>query len=178
MIRREETVSSFAPDSFQPEVRFIADAMLGRLARCLRFLGFDTLYFSGISDSRLVRMAREQGRAILTRDSRLVKIKGLENCLLIASDDHFQQLLETADRFQLKQFQFLSRCVACNGSLRDVADKSVVKDSVPEYVFLHNERFRKCADCGKVYWEGSHARKFRNEIKEIISHIDRASHNK
>jgi len=168
MTRREETVSSLTPDSSHNEVKFIADAMLGRLARWLRFLGFDTVYFSGISDGRLIRIALEHGRTILTRDTRLVKVKGLKSYLLIASDEPFQQLLETISTFKLTQFQLFSRCVTCNGKLGKIRDKSEVKDSVPEYVFLHYNVFQKCADCGKIYWEGTHPRKFREEVRGIL----------
>ena len=76
---------------------FIADAMLGRLARWMRFLGFDTLYFHDIKDSRLIRIAREQDRVILTRDTRLVQIKGVNKYLLIKADDSFHQLIEVID---------------------------------------------------------------------------------
>jgi uncharacterized protein len=168
MIRREETVTSLTPDSNQEEVKFIADAMLGRLARWLRFLGFDTVYFSGISDVRLIRIACEQDRTILTRDTRLIKIKGLRSYLLIASDDPFQQLLETISTFKLREFRLLSRCVKCNGNLQKIKDKSEVKDLVPEYVLLHYNLFQKCTDCGKIYWEGTHPKKFRQEIQEIF----------
>ena len=168
MTRREETGTSLTPDSTQREVTFIADAMLGRLARWLRFLGFDTVYFPGIIDARLIRIALEQNRTILTRDTRLIRVKGLRSYLLIASDDPFQQLLETISTFKLRQFRLLSRCVKCNGNLLKIKDKSEVKDSVPEYVFLHYNLFRKCADCGKIYWEGTHPRKFREEIQGIF----------
>jgi uncharacterized protein with PIN domain len=60
-------------------MQLIADAMLGRLARWLRFLGFDVLYFPDISDSELVKIAREQDRRILARDTRLVRRNGLKN---------------------------------------------------------------------------------------------------
>lgn len=168
MARREETSPSITPDSIQHAGKFIADAMLGRLARWLRFLGFDTAYYPGINDRNLIRIAREQDRTILTRDTRLVKIKGLKSYLLIASDDPFKQLLETISIFKLKQFQLLSRCVACNGNLEKVEDKSEVKDSVPEYVFLHYDLFRKCADCRKIYWQGTHHKKFREDIRGIL----------
>ena len=81
MVRREEIINSLTPDVPSKEYQFIADAMLGRLARWLRFLGFDTLYYPDIPDSDLVRIAREQNRYILTRDSRLVKIKGLKDSM-------------------------------------------------------------------------------------------------
>lgn len=168
MVRREETVSSLTPDSNQNEITFIADAMLGRLARWLRFLGFDTAYFPGISDRSLIRIAREQDRTILTRDTRLVKMKGLKNYLLIVSDDPFQQLMETINGCKLRQFQLLSRCVSCNGKLEKIMDKAVVKDAVPEYVFLHYGLFQQCTDCGKIYWEGSHPKKFREDVRGIL----------
>jgi uncharacterized protein len=168
MIRREETTPSFTPDSTQHEVTFIADAMLGRLARWLRFLGFDTAYFPGISDNGLIRIALEQDRTILTRDTRLVKIRGLKKYLLIASDEPFQQLLETISTFRLRRFQLLSRCVACNGNLQKIREKAEAKDSVPEYVFLHYDLFRKCEECGKIYWEGTHPRKFREDVRSVL----------
>jgi uncharacterized protein len=173
MIRREETVRPLTPDSFENEIRFLADAMLGRLARWLRFLGFDTVYVPGISDRSLIRIAREEARTILTRDTRLVQIKALGSHLLISSNDPFQQLLETISGCGITKFRLLSRCVACNGNLGEVRDKSEVKDSVPEYVYLHYNLFRKCAECGKIYWEGSHPKKFREDVRGMLGMVDK-----
>jgi uncharacterized protein len=152
-------------------MKFIADAMLGRLARWLRFLGFDTLYYSGISDSRLIRIAREQDRVILTRDTRLIKVKGLQNYLLITANDTFKQLLEVIDSLKLKRFNPLGRCVRCNGELIKIKDKAEVRDSVPEFVFLQHNDFLKCRDCGKIYWSGSHPKKFREKVGDILEAI-------
>jgi len=148
------------------EVLFLADVMLGRLARWLRLLGFDTLYYNDISDNRLLRIAKEQGRLILTRDTRLIKIKGIKDYLLIKANDSFSQLLEVIDTLKLTQFNLLSRCVKCNGMLTRILDKNEIKDSVPEFVFLHFNLFLRCSDCGKVYWEGTHPRKFREKLSE------------
>ncbi len=145
--------------------------MLGRLARWLRFLGFDTLYYSGISDANLVKIAKEQDRTILTRDTRLVKMKGLGGNLLITSNDSFRQLLEVLQAFNLNRFDFLGRCVKCNGELLKIADKERVKDAVPEYVFLQHSDFLKCPDCGKIYWQGSHPKKFREKMAEILPDV-------
>jgi uncharacterized protein with PIN domain len=149
--------------------RFIADAMLGRLARWMRCLGFDTLYIRDIKDSNLIRIAREQDRCILTRDTRLVKIKGVNNYLLIKANDSFHQLIEVIDTLQLSQFTPLSRCVVCNGMLTRVMSKHDIKDSVPEFIFLNMNVFLKCPDCGKIYWEGSHPKKFKEKLDMIIS---------
>ncbi len=150
-------------------MRFIADAMLGRLARWLRFLGFDTFYCSGISDSRLIRIAREQDRVILTRDTRLTEVKGLKHYLLIRANDSFGQLVEVVDSLKLRRFNLFSRCVKCNGELAKIIDKAEIKDSVPEFVFLQHNDFLKCADCGKIYWEGSHPKKFRDKVGDILA---------
>lgn len=152
----------------KPDPQFIADVMLGRLARWIRFLGFDTLYYSDISDRRLIRIAREQNRFILTRDTRLTKIKGMKDYLLINANDSLKQLLEVIDALKLKRFNLFSRCVSCNGQLIRISDKIEVKDSVPEFVFLNVTVFQKCSDCGKIYWEGSHPKKFKEKISEII----------
>jgi uncharacterized protein len=151
-------------------MKFIADAMLGRLARWLRFLGFDTLYYPDIQDGRLISIAREEGRCILTRDTRLIQVKGLKDYLLIHSNSTFQQLIEVIETFQLTQSGLPGRCVACNGLLKPVPDKNEVKDSVPEYVFLSFNMFSRCGDCGRVYWEGSHAGHFK-EMLEKIKHL-------
>ncbi len=149
-------------------MKFIADAMLGRLTRWLRFLGYDILYYPHISDAKLIRIAREQDRLILTRDTRLVQSKAAKNHVLITANDPYQQLIEVIDSLKLKRFDLFSRCVSCNGELTKIIDKEEIKDSVPEHVFLHHNDFMKCRDCGKIYWEGSHPKKFREKVNEII----------
>lgn len=150
------------------DFRFLADVMLGRLARWLRLLGFDTLYYTDISDNRLLRVAKEEGRFILTRDTRIVRIKGIKDFLLIRANDSFSQLLEVIDTLKLTHFKLLSRCVTCNGMLKRILDKHEIEDSVPEFVFLHFNLFLKCSDCGKVYWEGTHPKKFREKLAEVL----------
>lgn len=156
----------------QPKVsrdqRFIADVMLGRLARWLRLLGFDALYYSNISDNRLLKVAREQGRLILTRDTRLIKIKGVKDYFLIRSNDSFEQLIEVIKALNLRHFRLLSRCAVCNGLLSRISDKTEVKDSVPEFVFLNFHTFLKCSECGRIYWEGTHPKMFREKLTEVL----------
>lgn len=148
-------------------LRFIADVMLGRLAKWLRLLGFDTLYYTDITDKKLLKVAREQGRFILTRDTRLVKIKGVKDYLLIQSNNSFEQLLEVIKALNLKHFNLLSRCAECNGLLSGIS-KMDIKDSVPDFVFLNFHDFLKCTECGKIYWEGTHPKMFKEKLAEVL----------
>ncbi len=151
-------------------MRFIADAMLGRLARWLRLLGFDTLYCPDISDSRLLRLAREQDRFILTRDTHFLNVKNFRDYLLINSNNPFEQVLEVVEALNIKEFK-PGRCANCNGVLAKVRKKEDVRDMVPEHVFLNSDTFLKCQDCGNVYWEGSHLKMFREKLCDVLKGV-------
>lgn len=149
-------------------MKFIADAMLGRLAKWLRLMGFDVLYYPDIRDKELIKIAREQERTILTRDTRLVKSRGIKKPVFIESDDISDQLLQIKDKLNFCDASPLGRCEICNGSLSDVAEKKEIRDLVPDFVYHNFDSFVRCAACGKVYWEGSHYRKIRETIGEIL----------
>lgn len=146
-------------------MRFIADAMLGRLARWLRLLGFDTLYFADIDDGELMKLARKEDRLILTRDSQMNK-KDIPGLLLIRSDDAMEQALQVVGDLMLR-LPAEGRCANCNGLLEDVRDREDIRDFVPDYVFHAFHRFRRCSICGKVYWEGTQYRRFKERVEEI-----------
>ena len=151
--------------------RFIADAMLGRLARRLRLLGYDTAYERGITDAALLARALKEGRIILTRDTKLVERKAaLGQSFLILSNDPAGQLKEVFSHFSLEPSlsALPGRCSVCNGELEREPDKSAVRDLVPEHVFLNRKDFYRCSGCGRVYWEGSHAERFKKLLNDII----------
>ncbi|MDI6802012.1 MAG: Mut7-C RNAse domain-containing protein [Thermodesulfovibrionales bacterium] len=154
-------------------IRFIADAMLGKLSKWLRILGFDTLYFKALNDNELVKIAKQQQRILLTRDTLLVKIKRIDGYILINSNDTFEQLREVL--LWIKDSDAIAtghpRCVECNGEL-DIADSELIRDDVPEHVFLNSKSFFRCRDCGKVYWEGSHKKLIDTKLQEMLKEID------
>lgn len=147
-------------------MKFIADAMLGRLARWLRLMGHDTLYSPGISDLEVLRLAKEQGRIILTRDRHFME-RNIRGCLFVCSDDVFMQIAEVAGAFDLKKGGLPGRCAACNGLLEEAA-RGDVEGLVPEHVYRETVYFQKCSLCGKIYWRGSHFRNFSRILDEIV----------
>lgn len=151
-------------------MEFIADVMLGRLARWLRLLGFDTFYSNKISDSALLKIAKEENRLVLTRDTHFLHFKNFENYLFINSNETINQLIEVIKFFGIKEFE-PSRCVKCNGTLLDIIDKNEVNTIVPEHVYIRNNKFFRCKECGSVYWQGSHVKRFREKVCETLKNV-------
>ena len=149
-------------------MKFVADAMLGRLAKWLRLMGFDVLYYPDIRDRELIRIAREQERTILTRDTGLMKAKGVIDPVFIEADDVSAQLLQIRDRLDFCAAAPLGRCELCNGLLSGVTGKKDIRDIVPDFVYHNYDHFVRCAGCGKVYWEGSHYREIREKIGRVM----------
>ena len=149
-------------------MKFIADAMLGRLAKWLRILGFDVLYYPDIDDREIVRIAREQERTILTRDTQLIKRRGLPGVIFIDKDDVVDQLILIRTRLGFSQVVFSGRCAICNGLIDEVPQKEEVRDLVPDFIYLNSPVFMRCSDCGRVYWEGSHGKGMREKVKGVL----------
>jgi uncharacterized protein with PIN domain len=157
-------------------MKFIADSMLGRLAKWLRMLGYDTLYYPRIEDRLLLRIAREDDRILLTRDTRLVKARGLRKFLLLTANDPFDQLRSVVRTLNLQYYKsggstsMLSRCSICNCTISDIP-KEKAKEHVPEYVYLSSDRFKYCTGCDKFYWDGTHPGKLRVKLSEVLEDI-------
>ena len=157
-------------------MKFIADSMLGRLAKWLRLLGFDTLYYPHIEDSLLLRIAREQDRTILTRDTGLVKIRGIRSYMLLEDNDTFNQLSKVINAYNLLsqlseegKISLLSpgRCSICNELLKEVA-REKAQPHVPEYTFKTCSSFKHCEKCGRFYWKGSHQENLQKKLSELL----------
>jgi len=136
---------------------FIADCMLGKLAKWLRVLGFDVLYFSRIEDDDLLRVARSEGRILLTRDTRLAARARTVRGLLIDSERWEDQVRQVLDVFDLRgEAAPHSRCIACNLALKPLV-RERVRNLVVPFVLERGRAFSLCPGCGRVYWKGSHA---------------------
>ncbi len=151
----------------EAEIRFIADSMLGKLAKWLRILGYDTLYFRDGEDTRLLATARRESRILLTRDTRLIRRRRLCPILFVHHDRVWDQLRQVARELGLTMGErFGSRCLRCNRSLALLA-RDQAAGQVPEYVFRHHEVFSRCEGCGRVYWAGSHLRHMEETVRVL-----------
>ncbi len=139
--------------------------MLGRLARWLRLLGYDTEYDNRASDLELARRARAEGRILLTRDRALASRRGLHT-LLIDSEVLEEQMRQVVEVFGPPDDPVTPRCMVCNAPLGE-AEPDRVQEQVPPYILHAHERFWLCAGCGRVYWEGTHAEGIRRRIEAL-----------
>ncbi len=154
--------------------RFLCDAMLGSLARWLRFFGYDTLFCEpGLPDRDLARRACEDGRWLLTRDRELAAAG--PKTLMVRAEDLEAQLEEVFLRLELSPPPDLekARCAACNGELEPVPLEAVA-DVVPPYVRRTAPRFSRCRRCKRVYWPGSHSERILATMEGVARRV--ASH--
>lgn len=149
--------------------RFIADVHLGGLAHLLRMCGFDTLYETNFDDSEIAAIAAHDGRIVLTRDRELLKRRGITHGCYVHMLKSAQQLREIFDRLDLvRNMRPFTLCLYCNAPLHAI-DKALVQQRIPPAVREHYESFSTCDVCQRVFWEGSHWRRMRALLDEIIS---------
>ncbi len=140
--------------------RLAADAMLGSLARKLRALGFDTAYYKSGDDAGLLRLASESERIVVTSDrglAALARNRGIGAILVAGKSDgqRIRRLAEGAKALGIELTRGDPLCSVCGGELLPV-QKTKVAGAVPPSVEKRHRLFFRCADCGQLYWRGSH----------------------
>jgi len=141
------------------ESRFALDTHLGRLARYLRLLGFDTLYRNDYTDDELARLASAEHRILLTRDPGLLKRRVVTHGYWIRTSDPQEQVREVLERFDLRGAMTpFTRCLRCNTRLQAVRKEDFL-DRLPPMTKVLYDEFCWCATCGRAYWKGSHYRR-------------------
>lgn len=150
-------------------MKFICDDNLGRLAKWLRTLGYDTLFFDPIVDGELVSRALKENRVVLSRDTHLsrFKLKLGERLLLIKSDKHLEQLKQVIEHFKLKTDKNLlfSRCLICNQVLEKV-EKEIIKDRLYPHVYRTQDNFVHCPKCDRIFWSATHVEKMTKTLSQ------------
>jgi uncharacterized protein with PIN domain len=149
---------------------FVADCHLGKLAKYLRMMGFDTLYFPSIDDDDLVSLATEEERIILSRDRELCARKKAP-CLLLQPEDTVEQLKTVVAAYGLKTLNSpFSRCLVCNAPLQSI-DKKEVSGRVPSKIEKFFSDFAICPECKKIYWHGDHYKRMKRLIETVLEEV-------
>ena len=149
--------------------RFLADAMLGRLARWLRVLGLDTAYDATLVDAALVQLAAADDRILLTRDRQLLRDLRPARALELRSDAPLGQLRDVVTALALPApRELFTRCLLCNAVLSEPLDHAEVREVVPPRALGLPGPVRRCPRCKRVYWPGSHARRMRQALERTL----------
>jgi len=147
--------------------RFVADVMLGRLARWLRLLGYDVVY-EHLADDLLIELLKREDRILLSRDRALVEAVGEEQAYFVRNQRVNRQVAEVVRRFDLNTEDFLfTRCTLCNTLVVPTALEDV-REEVPPYVAATQREFWRCPGCGQIYWKGSHLDRAREWLQKAL----------
>lgn len=149
-------------------IRFVADRMLGRLARMLRLLGYDTDYSPEITTAQLQDIARGGERIVLTRGQAAKRFPALANVFSVKSENAAEQLREVIEHFKLDVRSGLwTRCTLCNGPIERI-EKGAASGLVPPRVFEAYQDFYRCSRCRHVYWQGSHVERILKNLERLL----------
>jgi len=152
--------------------KFIVDNNVGKLVKWLRIMGYDTLFFNGKNDSRMIAIALAESRIILTRDTQIMKRRvvtsGQLKAILIESDKPELQLHQVVETLNLDcQLKPFSICLECNQLLLE-RSKQQVEDLVPPYVFQTQDQYMECPACHRIYWKGTHWQAMTEKLKNLV----------
>ena len=153
------------------EPLFAADAMLGRLARWLRVLGYDTTCDAQLADPDLVRAADAEGRVLLTRDRHLLRELRPAHSLELRQDEPLAQLRHVVQELGLAgPRRLFTRCLLCNCVLQEVP-AAEARPLLPPGVQALDGPVRRCPACRRLYWNGSHVRRMRAALQRGLPEI-------
>jgi uncharacterized protein with PIN domain len=149
-------------------MKFIADVHLGKLAKLLRMLGFDTLYNNSLTNSELKSVALEQGRMLLSRNASINNYKTQLQSFYISYEHPELQLQQVMQHFNLtKQIHPFTRCIICNGILQPIAKEDILLQ-LPQNTIQYFNEFWQCNNCKRIYWKGSHYEHMSQLIEKIM----------
>ena len=150
------------------DIRFAVDRMLGRLARMLRLLGYDTLYANDMTAAQLLAIGRSRERAVLTRGKTAQRFPHLDKVLCLRSEYPPEQLREVVEQYSLDTRSGLwTRCTLCNAPIERV-EKAAVETLVKAKIFQLYEEFYRCTGCSHVYWRGSHVERILRNLEGLL----------
>jgi hypothetical protein len=140
--------------------RFIVDNNVGKLAKWLRMIGYDTQLFDQHDEKYLIHSALIENRIIITRDTGIMQRRvitiGKIKVLLILSDNPHEQIRQVITELKLNpNFKTFTLCLECNVPLTAIR-KEEIEDRVPPYVYRTQSEYVECPSCHRIYWKGTH----------------------
>ncbi len=157
--------------------KFVVDTHLGKLARYLRLLGFDTVYGNTLEDNEIIRISQNDNRIIITRDKGILKTNSVTHGYYVRSQKPKEQLNEVIRRFHLElSVKPFTVCSVCNGEIVNIA-KDKISGQLKSLTKKHYNRFFMCRECKKIYWEGSHYKRIKNFIDSLNFNNNQAPDN-
>jgi hypothetical protein len=153
--------------------KFIVDLNVGKLAKWLRMIGYDTQLFDHRDDSRLIHIALAENRIIITRDTQMMKRRIITTCelkaILVRSDNPNQQIRQVIKELRLNPgFNPFSLCLEDNQPLVKIS-KDDVESRVPPYVYRTQSEYVECSNCHRVYWQGTHWQAMGKKLEQLIN---------
>jgi uncharacterized protein with PIN domain len=144
---------------------------VGKLARRLRMMGYDSVFFSGDDDSGMVKQALAEDRIILTRDTGIMKRRAVSSgrvrAVLIASEAPEEQMSQLMSLCDLKgQSRPFTLCLECNQRL-ETRSREQVAGRVPPYVYRTQTQYMECPGCHRIYWRGTHWKAMLNRLEKL-----------
>jgi uncharacterized protein with PIN domain len=154
-------------------MKFIVDHNVGKLARWLRMIGYDSVFFDNGEDSLMVRQALAEGRIVLTRDTGIMKRRVVSNgrlkAVLIESEEPERQIQQLMSTFDLAgQSKPFTLCLECNRPL-EPRSREEVAERVPPYVFQTQTQYMECPACRRIYWQGTHWKAMVRKLKGLLA---------
>ena len=158
-------------------MKFLTDAMCGRLTRVLRIFSYDTIYandlidlfnINPVPDDKLLKFALKEDRIIITKDY-IFHRKARDNSIYLEGEGVYNYLNQLKAKLGLiYDFNIQeARCSVCNSNLKKI-DKELIKEEVKAETFKYHDNFFRCENlkCGKLYWKGSHIDNIMNKLEK------------
>ena len=157
-------------------MKFIVDHNVGKLARWLRMMGYDSVFFTGEDDGQVVKQALAEGRILLTRDTgimlRRLVVSGRVRAILLKSEVPEEQMRQLVSALDVKsEARPFTICLEDNYSLQPASFEQV-KDRVPPYVFKTQTQYLECPECRRVYWRGTHWLAMLHRLEKMYNNQD------
>jgi len=149
---------------------------VGKLARWLRMMGYDSVFFNGDDDSQMVKQALAEGRIILTRDTGMMRRRAISvgrvRAVLITSEEPERQMQQLMSILDLKeQSRPFTLCLECNQPL-ERRSREEVAGRVPPYVYRTQTQYMECPNCHRIYWRGTHWAAMVRKIEKLANAIN------